>query len=214
MKAVLKFSKSNYRIVILLFILIIVIPPLLYKYRSTLLAINPAGGKEMNLTISEKIPYYLQADEKWRNDRIGGSNQRMAGVGCTICCLSMALTHHGFAIDPQQLNQNLKANNGYTNKGWLIWGSIKKITNNRYDVVVPKWFSYSTIDQELEAGNPVISQIFLQDTVQHWVLIVGKSGSEYLVHDPLRRDKKILKLSDLSDKIRSIRFLKANKPSE
>lgn len=47
-------------------------------------------------------------------------------------------------------------------------------------------------------------------TITHWVMIVGKNGREYLVMDPLNREKTIVPLSTLSKKIYSIRMVALN----
>src|SRR6186997_253292 len=39
--------------------------------------------------------HYLQRDRRWAADPIGGSEKPLGAVGCTVCCLSMALAQHG-----------------------------------------------------------------------------------------------------------------------
>lgn len=74
------------------------------------------------LTSSEAVPrstlaaapIYLKTDPKWATEKVGGSGKPLSWVGCTICCLSMALAHDGVVLDPLDLNRKLKEANGYT----------------------------------------------------------------------------------------------------
>jgi ABC-type bacteriocin/lantibiotic exporter with double-glycine peptidase domain len=134
----------------------------------------------------------------------------MAGVGCTLCCLSMALSANGYVIDPLILNREIKKNKGYTKTGLLIWNSVYRITKNKYKVAVPAFPSHSEIDDQLKNKNPVIIKIFLNNVIYHWVLIVGKEENEYLVFDPLNHKKTARLLSEYESKIYSMRYVRKN----
>jgi len=45
-------------------------------------------------------------------------------------------------------------------------------------------------DRQLAAGNPVIAKVLYKDSIWHWVLITGKHGFKYLIHDPLSTEPK------------------------
>lgn len=62
------------------------------------------------------------------------------------------------------------------------------------------------IENALKNGHPVIAKVMLRNVVQHWVLIVGKNGTEYLVRDPLKRE--LINLSAVADNLYAIRILK------
>src|SRR5687767_9736759 len=49
--------------------------------------------------------HYLQRDKRWASDPIGGSGKPLRAVGCTICCLSMALAQHEVDCTPAELNR-------------------------------------------------------------------------------------------------------------
>ncbi|MEM7246684.1 MAG: C39 family peptidase [Acidobacteriota bacterium] len=154
-----------------------------------------------------KEPFHRQGDERWGSDRIGGSNETLRGVGCTISCVSMGLAVHGIETDPGALNRWLVANEGYTERGWVKWDSVELFTERAVRVVIPSEPSHERIERALEEGNPVITKIRLWSGVQHWVLIVGRDGTEYLIKDPLTRSVGLSELSDFDSNVFSIRIL-------
>jgi hypothetical protein len=169
------------------------------------LATNSIATTPSHLPI---FPIYLQNDPRWKYDKIGGSQQTLGAVGCTVCCVSMALAHHGIDLPPNELNELLKANEGYTQQGWLKWYTVSKITHNKIGFSIPSHPSLAMIDAALEAGKPVIAKIRLYDIIFHWVLIVKKEGQEYLIKDPLGDGKSLDKLSKFKSKIYAVRIVK------
>ena len=153
-------------------------------------------------------PYYLQINESWANDTVGGSQEPLSAVGCTVCCVSMAFTQCGQQIDPGILNAKLNANGRYTERGWLIWSVASAVVDKGLKIDVASRPSHDLIDSSLRQGDPVVAKILLWKSVPHWVLIVGKDKHEYLVKNPLDEQKRIQDLSSLSDRIQSIRIVK------
>jgi hypothetical protein len=151
---------------------------------------------------------YLQTDPRWADDRIGGSGEKMSAVGCTVCCICMALEHCGFEVDPGHLNELLKANNGYTRRDWVKWYTLSELTANKIGIDLPAKPSLDLIDSALRDGHTVIAKILIRQRIPHWVLIVEKDGDEYLVKDPLGNGKTLEKLSKYKSDIHSIRMLK------
>src|SRR5688500_9140080 len=49
--------------------------------------------------------HYSQRDARWAMEPIGGSSKPLGTVGCTVCCLSMALAQHGIDLTPAELNR-------------------------------------------------------------------------------------------------------------
>ncbi|MCP4154973.1 MAG: hypothetical protein GY757_45035 [bacterium] len=133
--------------------------------------------------------------------KIGGSNERFGAVGCTIACVSMALAHYKIECLPDKLNELLKENNGFTKKGWLIWNTIPKITNSVVGVEIPCKPGFDLIDAALRKNRPVIAKILINGRIPHWVLIVGKENTEYLIKDPLSTGKTLEKLSKFDSNI-------------
>lgn len=168
-----------------------------------------ARGGSGNLGVAIRgIPYYLQNDPQWAAEPIGGSNEQMAAVGCTVSALAMGLTAVGHPVDPLTLSRELKQHGGFTANGFVIWGAVGEITNGRVKVELPA-LSHEAIDAELSKNRPVIVKILLQDRIQHWVLVVGKQDTDYLIMDPLNGEKSLMRLSDRSSAIHAIRVLKS-----
>ncbi len=68
--------------------------------------LSPVSDEAVPRSAFATEPVYLQADPKWAGEKVGGSGEPLRLVGCTLCCLSMALAHHGIALDPMELNPN------------------------------------------------------------------------------------------------------------
>ena len=169
----------------------------------------PASGGESFSMAAIPTPHYLQKDPRWKNDSIGGSGEKLARVGCTVCSLSMALGHYGVGATPGELNDFLKQNDGYTLRGWLKWNTVSNFTSGK---VVMEYIGrprFSRIDATLKTGHPVVVKVLINGIIPHWVLIVGKDDAEYLMRDPLDEAKNVKPLSEYGSKIYAIRTLRA-----
>ena len=120
----------------------------------------------------------------------------------------MALSHHGIALTPAELNQKLKANNGYTFRGWIKWDTLKRITDGRVEVVLPKNPSHRDINAALDRGDPVLVKVILRSGAQHWVLLVGRDQNDYLMKDPLGDGKHLEPLATLESNILAVRIVR------
>lgn len=167
---------------------------------------SSGGSLDINVQI-DGLPYWLQNDPAWGNELIGGSNESMAGAGCTVTCVAMALSSLGYQATPLDLCRELKTRNGFTQQGYVIWGKIGELTGGAIGVEFPA-LTHDALDDSLRAGRPVITKIMLGRGIPHWVLLVGKQGSEYLVMDPLNVDKTLVRLSSRSAQIYAIRVLR------
>ncbi|MEP6668050.1 MAG: cysteine peptidase family C39 domain-containing protein [Chthoniobacter sp.] len=150
---------------------------------------------------------YLQADPQWAHEKIGGSGEELRAVGCTNCCLCMALAQHGIALNPAELNQKLIQADGYTERGWIKWDTLRDISQKRVHIDIPENPSHRDINGALAAGNPVLVKIVYRPGVLHWVLLVGREGREYLIKDPLGDGKSLGLLSAYHSDILSVRIV-------
>lgn len=155
-------------------------------------------------------PIYSQTDPRWADEKIGGSAEPLRQVGCTLCCLSMAFAHHGVSLDPLQLNRKLKEADGYTSRGWVKWDAIRRVSGQRLRVELTQSPSNRKIEKALGDGNPVLVKILLRSRAQHWVLLVGRDQKEYLMKDPLAREKRLQPLSSLGSDILAVRIVRIN----
>ena len=163
------------------------------------------GGESFNLRLNTPA-YFGQRDPRWGQMKIGGSGETIAAVGCTLCSLSMGICSLGGETDPGRLNEKLIANSGYTDRGWLIWGAVEKSEPGMAVTVYGKP-SHAAIDKALRAGEVPLVKFWIGMGVPHWVAVVGKEGTEYLVLDPLEGDKAI-RLSSRTDSIESLRVVR------
>ena len=138
---------------------------------------------------------------------MGGSEEPLAAVGCTLCCVSNALACHGLNIDPSELNSLLKKGGGYTERGWIKWDALSNLCKGVARITVPRNPSSLGIETSLRKGDPVLVKILLKSGVNHWVLLVGRDGRDYLMKDPLRSDREIMPLSTYESDIYAVRIV-------
>lgn len=202
-------------IVSALIIIIVAIAIILFKAHRTVedTPVPASGGSLITMTPLGQIPYYLQKDPRWGAETIGENHEKMATVGCTVTCLAMGLSALGYHVDPKQVCTRLKQHGGFTANGFVIWSKVGELTQGAVQVAVSR-LSYRIIDAELLAKRPVIAKILLPGPVpiHHWVLIVGKDGTEYLAMDPLNQQRKLVKLSSRSKGIHAIRVFRITRP--
>ena len=67
------------------------------------------------------VPPFRQADERWRGDLLGPTENTLGAEGCAVLSAAMVLASYGIDTDPQRLNAFLKTNDGYTPQGWIYW---------------------------------------------------------------------------------------------
>lgn len=174
-----------------------------------------AAGEGLSPWADESVPrlvqdaerFYLQADPRWAREKIGGSGEELRAVGCTNCCLCMALAQHGIAMTPSELNRKHIQTDGYTERGWIKWDAVEDVSQKRVRIDIPEKPTHRDIDQALAVGNPVLVKIVYRPGVLHWVLVVGRDGREYLMKDPLGDGRNLGLLSAYNSDILSVRIV-------
>lgn len=130
-----------------------------------------------------------QKDPRWGSLKLGTSPSTISAYGCLITCVSMMLRYFGFDTDPAQLNENLKRNGGYHKQNLFVWGSLTPLYPGvkhlyRYEPVL-----FDKIDEQLKLSRPVIVEVDGSPASsvidEHWILIVGKDGGDYIINDPI-----------------------------
>ncbi|MGV3662535.1 MAG: hypothetical protein ACO1TE_20285 [Prosthecobacter sp.] len=171
-------------------------------------AIPAIGGKELQIRLSDNGKTFLQKDKRWADDQLGTSNCTLGSHGCLVCSVPMACTNLGVNLTPNDLNERLKENDGFLPQGWVVWNAISRVTDQKLSAdyhVRPK---HAQMDEALEAGAYPVVKYFLVGGIQHWCVVVGKEGLDYLARDPLRNDAKPVKLSELTEKIHALRTIR------
>jgi hypothetical protein len=168
-----------------------------------------SGGMAMQMEIS--APTFQQYDSRWGTKILGHGKETLDHAGCTVCCLAMALSAQGIALDPPTLNEKLETLHGFTDSSLIIWSFVSPVTDGRFEMVVPEVATHAEIDGELQKGNPVIARVLYDNRLPHWVLITGKHGLDYAIRDPLG-DAPVESMEKYPKGIYAVRYLRELKP--
>jgi len=128
------------------------------------------------------IPPLSQKDPRWKDIKLGNSNLTIGSDGCLDTCFAMA-----FGVTPDEFNARMKAVGGFTGAR-IYWQMVKKAYPDSeylkyiecYNVPAP----LNEIDALLAQGVPVMVHV-TRNGYQHWILIIGKSGGDYIANDPI-----------------------------
>lgn len=169
--------------------------------------LEPSGGVFARTRIELNVPIFRQADECWRDDKLGATPATLAAEGCAVASAAMVLASYGCDTDPGRLNKALTENKGYVGNGWLVWEKAAELTGNVARKAYEDLPSYRLIDEQLDRGNPVIVRLRTQDGITHFVVIAGKEGFDYLTRDPgAGAAKGLYPLKEFGSKIEALRF--------
>jgi hypothetical protein len=158
-------------------------------------------------------PHFRQADPTWGNDLLGATDSTLAAEGCAVASAAMSLAARGMDIDPARLNAFLtELPGGYTPRGWIYWEKAAEFDPEMAASLLPHYEddpSYFLIDWNLLHGNPVIARVRYPSGMTHFVLIIGKTGFDYLIHDPARpADESPSMLKEFAGPVEALRFYK------
>lgn len=167
--------------------------------------LNPAGGLPFARRVVLEVPHFSQNDPRWAADPLGPTSNTLGQEGCAVASAAMVLKSYGIDTDPGRLNKLLSQNGGYTERGWLYWEKAAETTKGQVEHLYEDLPSYQLIDTQLLKGNPLIVRVRFASGVTHFLVIIGKSGFEYLVRDPLEPDG-VHPLSRFGSKIEALRF--------
>jgi hypothetical protein len=139
-----------------------------------------------------KTQYLYQNDEKWKNTKLGNSNETIGGWGCLLTSVTMMLNGIGYKETPETVNEKMKKAGGF--QGAFFIPSVLPYVwpNSAYRDMQPCETSpapIAQIDAALAAGKPVILQVDWnkQAGIQtHFVLVKEKKGNDYVLYDPYK----------------------------
>lgn len=167
------------------------------------------GGLWFPVPVLNDVPHFAQDDPRWTNDKLGNTPGTLGQEGCAVSSAAMVLASYGADLDPGRLNAHLRDNGGFTERGWLYWEKASAYPPSVAEHVYEDNASYFLIDWNLLRGNPVIVRLRYPSGVTHFVVIVGKSGYEYLIRDPgAGYNKGLYYLSEFGSPIEALRFYK------
>lgn len=195
-----------YGLVIIFLILAASLSLFLYKKAGN------GGNKGIVLEIEETIEppaltYYLQRDERWKDDRLGDSSFTMGSSGCLVTCLASIFNLYGREVTPGELNESFGKAGVYNSSGDVIWGKITA-AYPEVNAVVPQEVEPEKLAEALKNGQyPLVKVKYLGKGYWHWVLLVGSDERGYLCMDPLYDKKKARPLNDHGGKVYSYRLV-------
>src|SRR6266540_5538161 len=150
-----------------------------------------------------KTQNLYQNDEKWKNVKLGNSNETLGSWGCLLTSVTMMLNGIGYNETPETVNEKMKKAGGF--QGALFMPSVLPYvwSNALYRDMQPCESSIppiAQIDAAIAAGKPVILQVDWnkqQGTQTHFVLVKEKKGNDYVLYDPYKyggdgSDKEVL----------------------
>ena len=127
--------------------------------------------------------YYSQTGNQ---THLGNSPYTVSQYGCLITSIAMIAKYYGNNVTPSSIASNTS---NFDSQGYLIVSSPPGIG---ISVGGSQGINWDTVDQEIAGGHPVIVSIYLpsvgainKDGSSHFIVIKGKSGSKYLMHDPI-----------------------------
>jgi peptidoglycan hydrolase CwlO-like protein len=148
------------------------------------------------------VPSYYQTGNYTILGNASDPRINVNNYGCLITSFAMIASYYGNSVTPTSIALN-PAN--FDNEGYLRGGAPFGI-----GVYTSRVASWSEVDNELDNNRPVIASIYLpsvgainQDGSSHFIVIKGKSGSKYLMNDPIGDGRGY----DISQ-IRSIRIIR------
>lgn len=164
------------------------------------------GEKEIAIKPGKDYPAgtvaaYRQKDERWKDDRLGGSVYRMGGSGCLTSCIASALTTQylasgcGRSLTAGELNQLFGEKDVYDGDGNIVWNQIVKALPEA-EVLVASAVTEEEIESLLAQGHyPIVKVKVGGKGAPHWVLLAGSENGEYLCMDPLAEEGNLIPLS-------------------
>lgn len=162
------------------------------------------------------VPHFAQTDPRWGEKSLGGeSGETLAEAGCAVASAAMVLAYRGVDVDPDRLNIFLKAiPGGYTRQGWIEWYKAAEYDPRLTAQLLPHYEAAPSrfyLDWNLICGNPVIVRLKSRNRWRsnHFMVVVGKKGRDYLVQDPGVNDSQgVYPLKNYCPWIDAIRFYK------
>jgi len=134
--------------------------------------------------------YYNQRDSQWGNKFIGNSDSSMAEYGCLVTSMAMITSHYGKSLTPGDIAGSSSPFFGST--AYMLQGTwtVNGVTTTRTRL----GSSLSNIDDELNAGRPVIVGIY--GGPDHFLVIKAKENGEYIMNDPFPEGAANIKFTD------------------
>lgn len=169
------------------------------------------GGSNLSVRLADNA-HFQQDDPRWSAMRMGGpTGDSLGPAGCTVTSVAMALTNLGHPFDPGRLTTALNAENGFTQRSWLIWDAVPRAAKGAVRIEIHQEPALDKLDACLARGDYPIVKFYLYKIVPHWAVLVGKHQGTYYMRDPLIDEPNPVPLTRRTSVIHSVRCIgKAN----
>lgn len=143
--------------------------------------------------------YYLkQRDPRWSSLKLGFSDVTIGGYGCAITAVAMLLNYRSAFVtfwNPPKVNSELVRAKAFRDTNLVDWQRVPEVfpeAHLHYDgrINTPGPAPVDRIDALLRVGMPVIVRVDFDlkksGEQEHFVLVHGKVGDNYVVADPYK----------------------------
>ncbi|MBN2439945.1 MAG: hypothetical protein JXJ04_01310 [Spirochaetales bacterium] len=153
------------------------------------------------------VPVFLQNDERWKADTMGSPGYTLGESGCLVASICSVLYTMDIKTDPKELNSLFTGNKVYNSHGEIIWFKIGDVfpgvSHSHKNV-----FNHTTIEADLKNKSlPIVKVRYRKNGIFHWVVIIGADEKDFIIIDPLHKEKKPMALS-VHGKVYAYRTLK------
>ena len=137
------------------------------------------------------VPYFSQCDPRWGSDQLGGDGPTICSMGCALTSAAMVMAYYGVDTDPERLNDAI-GRGGYDAGYNIYWSAVRNVCHDEinqieYDPSTVKPFDTTVLNNQLDAGHPVIVNVG-----GHFVVVTGRSDGTYYINDPISSAKSTL----------------------
>jgi hypothetical protein len=158
------------------------------------------------LALPDKVQF-LQTDQRWAAQTLGGTFEPLGSDGCLVTAAAMALVNLGFRTDPGDLTNRLKAADGFTNDGWLVWAGVERATGG-----IARTYFYNRKDDDvvracLAAGYYPLVKFKLPTSKTHWAVVVKETKDGFFIRDPMINSRAPISLNDRAPRIDAVRCI-------
>ncbi len=184
---------------------------------------GPVGASDgLPLSILLPVSHFAQGNLQWGGEFLAGNpHETLARAGCAVTSAAMVLAYKGMDIDPARLNSFLTAlPGGYVGHSWIEWYKAAEYDPRLTASLLPHYEDAPSrfyLDWNLLRGNPVIIRVASRHpsphALTHFMVVVGKSGRDYIVQDPGTIRKEPYPLKNYGPQIDAIRFYNIRSPT-
>ncbi len=154
------------------------------------------------------IPHLLQWDERWGYAPYGSST--IAASGCGPTCISMVIA--GLTGDvtatPYKLAKFSEENGYIDEENGTYWAFLTNAASGWGISCQETMLDESMVQQELEAGHPIICNVGPGDFTQvgHYIILTGYSDGNVTVNDPFsnRNTEKTWVYADIAGQVKGM----------